>query len=96
MASARVEHLLKEIGRLSSEEQADLARNLPRVFQQGGAVSGSLVPDAVRRAVETRERIRRRLTAAGQRLESITDDLDAIREGVPESGPLDRSQDQAR
>lgn len=80
MASARVEHVLDEIARLSGEEQAELLNGLPRVLRSGGT-GGNLSTEAVRQAIATRERIRRRLDAAAQSAGSINADLDEVRDG---------------
>lgn len=64
MASACVEHVLGEIAALSDEEQGELLTRLPRVLH-GAAGSAHLPADAVRQAIEVRERARRRLADAG-------------------------------
>lgn len=79
MASSRVEHMLDEIARLSGEEQAELLQDLPRVLRSGGT-PGRLSIEAVRQAVATRERIRRRLDEAAVSPGSINADLDEIRD----------------
>lgn len=83
MASARVEHMLDEIARLSREEQAELMRDLPRVLRHGHTEGsrGRLSSEAVQRAIDTRERIRQRLDAAKQSPGSIRADLDEVRDG---------------
>ena len=86
MATARVAHMLDEIARLSSEEQAELIRDLPQVLghrQISGDqpdAQGHLSLEAVQQAVETRERIRHRLDAAVQSPGSISADLDDVRD----------------
>lgn len=79
MASARVERMLDEIAQLSGEEQAELLNGLPRVLRSGGT-AGHLSIEAVRQALATRERIRRRLDAAAQSPGSINADLDEVRD----------------
>jgi hypothetical protein len=84
MASARVEHLLDEITRLSAEEQAELLRDLPRVLQHGrdeGGQRGGPTMDAVKQAIETRERVRQRLATMRQSPGSVNDDLEEVRNG---------------
>jgi hypothetical protein len=81
MTSARVEHMLDEIARLSGEEQAELVRDLPRVLRHRGEGHRSLTLEAVQRAIGTRERIRQRLAAAAQPTGSIDADLDEVRDG---------------
>jgi hypothetical protein len=79
MASARVEQMLGEIARLSHAEQAELLRGLQVLHSAAGASQLSM--DAVQQALGTRERIRRRLAAAGQSAGSIGADLDDVRAG---------------
>ena len=80
MASPRVEHMLGEIARRSDEEQDELLHDLPRVLRRPAGSPGPSAA-AVRQAIETRERIRRRLAADGQLAGSIAADLDDLREG---------------
>lgn len=80
MASARVERMLGEIARLSDDEQGELLDGLPSVLHRA-AGSSWLSIDAVRQAVSTRERIRRRLADTGQAAGSISADLEEVREG---------------
>lgn len=85
MASARVEHMLDEIARLSREEQAELLRDLPHVLHDEeaggkGRIQGGFQLAAVQQALELRERIRQRLASAAQSSGYINDDLDTIRE----------------
>lgn len=70
--------MLDEIARLSDEEQVELLHGLPRVLHSGG-ISGRISIEAVRQAVATRERIRRRLDEAAVSPGSINADLDEIR-----------------
>jgi hypothetical protein len=81
MASARVEQLLDETARLSREEQAELLRDLPRVLQPALGHVARLSTEAVRQALETRERVRRRLAVARRSPGSINADLDEVRDG---------------
>ena len=80
MSSVRVEAILDAISQLSSEEQAELARDLPHILR-AGSQTGVLSLEAVRQVVQVRERIRQRLIAAGLSLGSVDDDLDAVRDG---------------
>jgi hypothetical protein len=80
MSSVRVEAILDAISQLSTEEQLELAHDLPQVLRTGSQ-SGYLSAEAVRQVVQIRERIRQRLVAAGQPLGSVDADLDAIRDG---------------
>lgn len=80
MASARVEHMLDAIARLSGEEQVELLHGLPRILHSGRP-AGRISIEAVRQAVATRERIRQRLNAAAQLPGSINADLDEVRDG---------------
>ena len=80
MTSKRVKQMLEEIARLSDEEQAELLHGLPQRLH-GAAVPARLAMDALRQAVDVRERIRRRLESAGQSSGSIDADLDEVREG---------------
>jgi hypothetical protein len=103
MATARVAHLLDEIAQLSSEEQAELMRVLPPVLGSGRIsgdqtdAQGHLSLEAVQRAVETRERIRRRLDAEAQSSGSISADLDEVRDSrLDELLGDDSTQDQAQ
>jgi predicted nuclease of restriction endonuclease-like RecB superfamily len=79
MASGRIERMLGEIARLSEDEQDELVRGLPKVLHRAGS-SGGLTTAAVEKAVDARERIRRRLVEAGQTPGSISADLDSVRE----------------
>src|SRR5215469_10089065 len=104
MASARVEHLLDEITRLSPEEQAELMRDLPRVLQHGSngghrGQQGGLSAEAVQQAIQTREWIRRRLATAQQSPGSINEDLEESRNDRLEElldGGLGAMKDQVR
>lgn len=80
MASVRVEHVLGQIAELSDEEQGELLTGLPRVLHVA-ANAAPLSVEAVRQAVETRERIRRRLDQAGESAGFISADLEEVREG---------------
>lgn len=100
MASARVERMLEEIARLSPEEQAELLRDLPGALRngqqrRGGDDRGRLSLEAVRSAIDTRERIRLRLAAARQSPGSISADLDEVRDGRLEQ-LLDGSTEQGQ
>src|SRR5262249_12950651 len=55
MSSERVEAILDAILQLSSEERAELARDLPHVLRAGGQ-TGVLALEAVRQVVQVRER----------------------------------------
>ena len=79
MASARVEHMLNEIARLSGEEQVELLHGLPRVLSSGGT-PGRISIEAVRQAIATRDRIRQRLDRAQQSPGSINADLGEVRD----------------
>lgn len=85
MASARVEHMLDEIARLTREEPVELLRDLPHVLhdENSGRKDRILVAPqlaAVQQALEVRERIRQRLASIAQSSGYINDDLDTIRE----------------
>jgi hypothetical protein len=95
MSSVRVEAILDAISQLSPEEQLELAHDLPQVLR-ARSYTGYLSVEAVRHAVQLRERIRQRLAAAGQPPGSIDEDLDAIRDGRLDDllGESDPAQDQ--
>lgn len=79
MASARVEHMLDEIARLSREEQAELVEHLPRVLDRGVQVS-QLTAAAVQTAIQLRESFRARAKASGRKVGSLEDELDEVRD----------------
>jgi hypothetical protein len=95
MSSVRVEAILDAISQLSPEEQLELAHDLPQVLRTGSH-NGYLSAEAVRHAIQVRERLRQRLAAAGQPPGSIDEDLDAIRDGRLDDllGDSDQAQDQ--
>jgi hypothetical protein len=78
MSSVRVEAILDAISQLSTEEQLELAHDLPRVLR-AGSQSGYPSAEAVRHVIQIRERIRQRLVAAGQSHGFADEDLDAVR-----------------
>lgn len=67
MSSGRVEAILDAISQLSSDEQAEPARDLPQVLR-AGSQRGYLSAEAIRQVGQVRERIRQRLVAAGHPL----------------------------
>lgn len=77
--NARVAHILDEIRQLSPEEQRELTAALPGVVRRQGERHG-LTVEAVRQAIETRERIREEMLAEGQEPGSTLEDLDTVRE----------------
>lgn len=79
MASARVEHMLDEIARLSREEQAELVERLPRVLDRGVRTS-QLTVAAVQTAIQLRESIRARAKASRQETGNLAEELDEVRD----------------
>src|SRR5690242_16999867 len=71
MSNVRVEAILDAISQLSTEEQLELAHDLPRVLR-AGSQSGFPSAEAVRQVIQIREHIR-------QPLGSVDEDLDAVR-----------------
>jgi hypothetical protein len=80
IASANVERVLREIAQLSDDEQGEILNGLPTVLHRATEFS-QLALGAVRQAVATRERIRRRLAEASVSADSITTNVDGVREG---------------